>query len=91
MLISIDEINKSLANKGWVYQNKNIYKEYQFDSFLDSIDFVNQIARIAETNNHHPEININMYKVRIFISSHEIGGVTTKCVNLAMSIDLIKS
>ena len=89
MLISPDEINKSLANKGWEYKDKNIIKSFSFDTYMDGIEFINKIATLAETNNHHPDITVGWCKVDISIASHDLGGVTTKCVNLATGIDLI--
>ena len=89
MLISPDEINKSLANKGWEYVNKKISKTFNFDQYMDGIKFVNEMAELAEANNHHPDITIGWCKVDVTISSHDMRGVTTKCVNLATGIDLI--
>ena len=89
MLISPDEITKSLLNKGWVYKDKKICKSFNFDQYMDGIKFVNEMAELAETNNHHPDIQIGWCRVDVSISSHNMGGVTTKCVNLAIGIDLI--
>ena len=89
MLISPDEINKSLENKGWKYKDKKISKSFNFDTYMEGIEFVNEIAEFAERNNHHPDITICWCKVNISISSHDMGGVTTKCVNLAIKIDMI--
>ena len=89
MLISPDEINKSLSSKGWKYADKKISKSYTFDSYLQGIKFINKIAKLAETQNHHPEIIIGYCNVDIFISSHDSGGVSTKCINLALGIDNI--
>jgi 4a-hydroxytetrahydrobiopterin dehydratase len=89
MLLSPDEINKSLTNKGWGYNDNEITKSYQFDTYIDGIEFINKVARLAEAHNHHPEIYIRWCKVDVTISSHDMDGVTTKCVNLAMDIDLI--
>ena len=89
MLISPDEINKSLNNKGWNYIDKKISKKFKFDSYMEGIEFINKMAELAETNNHHPDITIGWCRVDVSISSHEMGGVTTKCVNLATGIDLI--
>ena len=88
MRISPDEINKSLSNKGWGYTDKKISKSYTFDTYMKGIEFVNDIAELAERNNHHPDIAIGWCRVDISISSHDLGGVTTKCVNLATGIDL---
>ena len=89
MLISPDEINKSLANKGWTYIEKMIVKEFTFDTFINGIQFINSVAKLAERNNHHPEININWTNVKISITYHDMGGVSTRCVNLANKIDNI--
>ena len=89
MLISPDEIHKSLADKGWEYVDKKISKTFNFNQYMDGIKFVNKIAKLAETSNHHPDITIGWCRVDVTISSHNMGGVTTKCVNLATGIDLI--
>ena len=89
MLISPDEINKSLSNKGWVYADKKIAKSFNFEKYMEGIEFVNKMAELAERNNHHPDITIGWCKVNVSITSHNMGGVTTKCVNLAAGIDLI--
>ena len=89
MLIPPDEINKSLSSKGWEYVDKKIFKSYKFDTYMDGIDFVQKIAELSERNNHHPDISIEWCLVAITITSHDMGGVTTKCVNLATGIDHI--
>ncbi len=87
MLISIDEIQKSISKKGWDYDNKKLKKTYELKNFSESIKFVNEIANKANSLNHHPEINVNFNQVEIKIGSVELNGVTTKCVNLAIQID----
>ena len=89
MLISPDEINKSLSNYNWKYNNKKIIKTYSFKTYLNSIEFVRKIAALAEKNNHHPDMHIGWCNVDISITSHDLGGVTTNCVCLAVDIDSI--
>ena len=89
MLISPDEINKSLVSHGWDYAEKKISKSFTFDAYMEGIQFVQKIAVLAEAQNHHPDINIGWCKVDISITSHDLGGVSTKCVNLALGIDNI--
>ena len=89
MLISPDEINKSLSNHGWEYVEKKIFKSYKFNSYMEGIEFVLKIAELAELNNHHPDIIIGWCQVDINITSHNMGGVTTNCINLATGIDHI--
>ena len=88
MLINPEEIKKSLSVYGWEYSNKKISKSFSFKTYKKGIDFVNVVADLAETKNHHPEILVEWCKITIEIASHDLGGVTTKCVNLAMDIEL---
>lgn len=91
MLISPDEIKKSLKNAGWKYESKKLIKTFSFKSYMESIDFIREIAVLAEQKNHHPDIFIGWCKVDISITSHDLGGVTTNCVNLALGIDSISN
>ena len=89
MLISPEEINKSLSSSGWKYLDRNISKSFKFNTYLEGIEFVQKVAALADNQNHHPDIMIGWCKVEISISSHQMNGVTTKCVNLATAINLI--
>ena len=91
MLIPPDEINKSLSSFGWQYVAKKIFKSFTFITYMDGIDFVQKIAELAEMHNHHPDIIISGCQVEVNITSHDKGGVTTNCVNLATRIDHIYS
>ena len=78
MLISPDEIRKSLSASDWEYSNGHISKSYKFETYMDGIEFVRKIADLAERSNHHPDIKIRWCTVEISITSHEMSGVTTK-------------
>mgnify|MGYP000721678464 CR=1 FL=1 len=58
---------------------------------MEGIEFVMKTAELAELNNHHPDIIIGWRQVDINITSHNLGGVTTNCINLATGIDHIFS
>ena len=89
MLLHPDEIQKSISTYGWDYKDKQLCKSFEFDAYLDGIEFINKIAPLAEKLNHHPDIQVGYCKVDISISSHDFGGVTTKCINLATSIEAL--
>tara|TARA_B110000014_G_C20023599_1_gene531186 strand:+ start:786 stop:1055 length:270 start_codon:yes stop_codon:yes gene_type:complete len=89
MLLHPDEVKKSISTYGWDLSDNKIFKVFEFKAYLDGVEFINKIAPIAERLNHHPDINLSYCKVEISIHSHDLGGVTTKCINLATSIDSI--
>ena len=88
ILLSKDDIEKGLTSLyAWKYDNKSIRKTYLFNAYINGIKFVNEIAKISEKNNHHPDIYIGWRKVTVTFTSHDLGGVTTKCVDLAISVE----
>ena len=54
---------------------------------MNGIQFVNELAKIAEKNNHHPDIIIGWCKVTISFTSHDLGGVSTECMNMAKTVE----
>jgi len=85
----IKKLLREMVNesKGWGNSKQKLEKTFKFKDFNDSIDFVNKVAKIAETQNHHPDIKINYDKVKISITDHEKGGVSEKCHKLVKSVD----
>jgi 4a-hydroxytetrahydrobiopterin dehydratase len=83
----IKEVMTVNESKGWIESKKKLERTFKFKSFDESIDFVNKVAKIAEKQAHHPDIEINYDKVKISITDHEKGGVSEKCHKLVKSID----
>ena len=90
-LLSEIQIETSLAElNNWQYGNKKINKVFTFSSYMESIDFINSVAKKAEEINHHPDLTVGYCKIDIELTSHDLGGVTTGCIDLAKSIDSIR-
>ncbi len=84
------QIQESLKKlNGWNYQEKTLVKEFKFDNFLKSVEFVNQVAPLAEKMNHHPNLQIAYSKVTVTLTTHDSGGVTQKDFDLAMQIEYL--
>jgi 4a-hydroxytetrahydrobiopterin dehydratase len=85
----IRKILKEMINdsKGWGDSKQKLERTFKFKDFNESIKFVNKVAKIAETQNHHPDIDIKYNKVKISITDHEKGGVSEKCYKFVKSID----
>ena len=50
-----------------------------------------KLRELAEKHNHHPDIIIGYCIIEISIFSHQMNGVTTKCVNLATAINTLQN
>ena len=93
-MLSKDEIESKIADldNGWELKDGKIVKSFQFSSFMDAIEFVNEIARIAERRDHHPIITINWKTVKLSLKSFDVDAITKRDISLAEEIEkVIKS
>jgi len=58
-------------------------------SFMEGIDFVHQVAELAEENNHHPDIIINYKRISIRYWTHSASGVTLADAQMAQKVDAL--
>jgi 4a-hydroxytetrahydrobiopterin dehydratase len=83
-----DEIAERLTGlEGWARSGDEIVKTFELPSFPEAIAFVTRIADRAEAADHHPDLDIRYRKVRVALSTHDAGGITTKDLALAEEID----
>jgi 4a-hydroxytetrahydrobiopterin dehydratase len=86
--LSSDQITVRLKSlPGWEYKDNALSKLFRFNEFMQGIEFVNRVARMAEAADHHPDIAINYTRVRFTCSTHSEGGVTDKDLRLAEEIE----
>lgn len=87
----ISEYSQALT--GWkIAKERELRKEYQFKDFAQALAFVDTVGEIAESEGHHPDINLfNWNKVEITLSTHAIGGLSTNDFILAAKIDAMKN
>ena len=91
-LISTSIIKKHLVvlNK-WKHKNNSLSRKYKFQSYMDGISFVMDLAKLSEKKNHHPDIIIGWCTVEVKFTSHDLGGVSEKCLELSkLSDELFK-
>jgi 4a-hydroxytetrahydrobiopterin dehydratase len=84
------EIQRRLGSlPGWARKGDVLTKTYQFRDFTGSMELVNNIARVAERANHHPDIDIRYNKVIVALTTHDAGGITKKDLDLATEIEAL--
>lgn len=83
----IISLKKRLA-PGWqVYQDENIQKKFPFENFNRGMAFVQNIAVLAENENHHPDICIDNGEVEVELCTQAIGGLSENDFIMAAKID----
>jgi len=89
-VLSDAEVQQALQQlPGWKKNRSAIERLFQFDSFVQAMEFVNQIAEAAEAVNHHPDILVSYSKVTLTLISHDSGGVTQRDLKMAARINEI--
>jgi 4a-hydroxytetrahydrobiopterin dehydratase len=70
---------------------KAIRREWRVKNFMTAIDFFKRIAKIAEAEDHHPDLHLAGYRnVAVEISTHAIDGLSVNDFILAAKIDKLK-
>jgi 4a-hydroxytetrahydrobiopterin dehydratase len=93
----ISEIHKYQKKvDGWDV-NKNeketyfLEKNFNFKNFVESQSFVDNVGKISENENHHPDITFGWGYAKILITTHAIQGLSENDFILAAKIDQIFS
>ncbi len=74
--------------KNWSEEHDALVRKFQFDAYLDGIEFVRQVAELAELVQHHPHITIDYTTVRISLQTHDAGNIITeKDIEMAITIN----
>ena len=83
---------KALAEKldsGWSLSKDftSLHRALKFDDFYRTMSFVNAVAHIANTEDHHPDMIIGYNYCRITYTTHSIGGLSQNDFICAAKID----
>jgi len=62
-------------------------KTYEFSDFSEAFAFMTQGAALAERMDHHPEWSNVYNRVEVNLTTHSMGGVTDKDVEMAKLFD----
>ena len=87
-LLSDPEISARLKSlKGWKHKGAFIEKTFKFPNFMEGISFIGDVARVAEKEEHHPDIHVRYAAVTLSVQTHSEGGVTEWDLDLAGAIE----
>ena len=71
-------------------EGKKISKEFTFKDFKGSIAFINQVAELAESEGHHPDIDLHWGRVGVTLTTHAIHGLSENDFIVAAKIDQLR-
>lgn len=87
----IDAERAALANRlpAWTLATDRdaLVREFKFRDFNEAWGFMSRVALLAEKQDHHPEWSNVWNTVRIALTTHDAGGLTSRDLKLAEAID----
>ncbi len=83
----IKKLMKELET-GWkAVNNHHLERQYKFPDFAKAFAFVKKIAKVAEQEDHHPNIEFTWGFLKLRIWTHAIDGLSENDFILAAKID----
>jgi 4a-hydroxytetrahydrobiopterin dehydratase len=87
-LLEEEEIEQRTDELGdWEREGDAIQKNFEFEDFTAAIKFVNEVAKLADRYDHHPDIDIRWNRVKLVLSTHSEGGLTARDFDVAGEIE----
>ena len=74
---------------GWTHAGGRLEKTYRFADFHATIGFVNALAWIANSEDHHPDLAVSYDRCTVAWSTHDAGGITDNDVVCAARTDAL--
>ena len=73
----------------WVIaaDNASLRREWKFRDFYRTMSFVGAVAHIANTEDHHPDVELGYNYCRITWTTHAIGGLSENDFICAAKLD----
>ena len=89
-LLTDDQIDAALKDDltGWEVKDRTLVRSVETATFMAGIRLVATVAQLAESMNHHPDIDIRWTTVTFRLSTHSVGGLTANDLELARAIDV---
>lgn len=88
--LSGGEIGEALARlPGWSVAGEKLHREYAFGDFVRAWAFMSAAALVIQQMDHHPEW-FNVYdRVRVDLVTHDLGGISSRDVELATRLEAL--
>jgi 4a-hydroxytetrahydrobiopterin dehydratase len=87
--ISPEELSSAEGLEGWRQVGDTLVTVLQTSGFSRGAALLPEIARVAYELNHHPDVDVRSGEVVIRTTSHDVGHLTSRDVELARRIGQI--
>ncbi len=76
---------------GWTHDGSVIKKTFSFKNFKEALVFFNEVAKLADQEDHHPDMGIRGWKyVDMAFSTHAVKGLTENDFIMAAKVEALR-
>lgn len=92
--LTATEVVANLAQlEGWGLNGDGaavaIEKTFTFDNYFETMSFVNAVAFIAHSQDHHPDLSVHFSRCVVRFNTHDVGGISMTDFDCAAQIDAL--
>ncbi len=70
----------------WTLRDQALHATFDTGDFATGLQLVARLGEAAEAANHHPDVELTYPSVTVHLTSHDVGGVTSRDTDLAALI-----
>ena len=92
-LTATEVVAKLAQLEGWSLSGDGahvaIEKTYRFANYHETMAFVNAVAFIAHTEDHHPDLSVHYDRCVVRLNTHDVGGISPTDIDCATRFDAL--
>lgn len=74
---------------GWRLIDGALEKTFKFKNFYETMGFVNAVAFIANTEDHHPDLAVSYGQCQVRFNTHDVNGISVSDFFCASKVDAL--
>ena len=76
-----------LETAGWVIGETSLERVYELKSFNAAFGLATRVALLAESQGHHPDLEVGWGRLAVRLTTHTIGGLSTNDLVMAAKVE----
>ena len=88
-ILSPADTGDALAGTAFRHAQGHLVGAFTTADFSSAVRVLDAVAIVADELNHHPDVRLGWGRVEFALTSHDVGGVTRRDVDLALRIGAV--
>jgi 4a-hydroxytetrahydrobiopterin dehydratase len=84
---ALERLQAELDPAWRVEREHQLVRDFEFPDFATALAFTNRIGQLAESEGHHPDLELGWGRVRVTLWTHAIDGLSESDFVLAAKVD----